>query len=213
MSKTVKQNDRAQGVAEARPPSAAPSPGGPQRERATFASPGDAGVGMSDHPPGCACSGEDCDYGSALPIGGTIVSGTEGHEIYCGCPDCGPSDDSCAGCGETCDKEFCFCVEDCTVCPDVAEAKDLGLEQFTFTCTPDTIPPGDYQDCWNPDTYMAFWDEGELVVVDTQSDQRWEVISYEPQIRPASRQYYTWYCARRGATDPCTEDFMRSISS
>lgn len=90
---------------------------------------------------------------------------------------------------------------------------DLSLEQFVFTITPNDLPPGDYQDCWHPDTYMAFWDHADLIVADCHSDTRWRVIAWEAQRRASSRQYYTWFCERIGATDPCDEDFMREISS
>ena len=141
------------------------------------------------------------------------------HEVYCSCADCHAEDDEnepygpCRGCGEACDEDFCFCTSTCTVCDGNDGNIDLALEQFTFTSTPDLLPQGDYQDCWNPDTYMAFWDDGELVVADTQSDARWRVISCKEQTRAASRQYYTWYCERIGVTNPCDEDFMKAISS
>ena len=219
------QNDGARGVAETAFPSyAAEPPGGPFGPRATFASSGNVGPGGP-----CPC-GDDhsedydgsnyVDDGSVYSPGTAAGSGfvgvpedpdTTGHEIYCGCPDCRPSsasDDSCPDCGEICDDEFCFCKSDCTIC-----GEDLSLEQFTFTITPDVLPVGDHQDCWNPATYMAFWDDDELIVADTQSDARWRVISCEPQTRAASRQYYTWYCERIGVLDPCDEDFMKSISS
>ena len=227
------QNRDARGVekaelsAETTPYSAAEAPGGYPSlagPRATFASPGSVGPGGP-----CPCgddhSGDYEDDGSNYVDDGSVYSpGTaagsgfvgvpedpdvSGHELLCGCPDCRASDDSCSGCGEFCNEDFCECLSDCTSCLDV----DLGLEQFTFTCAPDVIPPGDFQDCWNPDTFMAFWDDDKIIVADTQSDARWEVISYEQQGRASSRPYYTWYCARIGVLDPCDESFMRSISS
>jgi hypothetical protein len=173
----VKKNDveyDAQGVALSVPyPSAAEAPGGPEPARATFASPGDAGVS-------------------------------------------GPVDTSCSGCGEPCDDDFCFCHPTCDTCDDDSYV-DFALEQFTFTITPEDLPCGDYQDCHSPDTYMAFWEDGDdpaLIVADTLSDARWRVIRHERQQRAASRPFYTWFCERLDApSDPCDDDFLRSISS
>ncbi len=136
---------------------------------------------------------------------------TSSHHIYCNCRDCrSRRNEICEGCGETCDEDFCFCRPTCVVCADI---RKLALEQFTFTIPAYQLPHGDYQDCWNPDTYMASWEENEIVVADTQSDARWLVISCRVQSRAAGRQYYTWYCSRIGVEEPCDDDFMRDISS
>lgn len=181
-----------------------------------------AGSGKGPGGP-CPC-GEDHNAGETLGSFGVgpLYSGSErapdisSHEVYCSCSDChAPEepDDSCPGCGKTCDDDFCFCPPTCAICDDNLDSIDLALEQFTFTITPDLLSPGDYLECFSPDMLTAFWDDGELTVADTQSDARWRVISCEEQTRGAGRQYYTWYCERIGVTNPCDEDFMKAISS
>jgi hypothetical protein len=93
---------------------------------------------------------------------------------------------------------------------------DLSLEQFVFTCTPHDIPSGDYQDCWDPKTLMAYWDDdSELIVADSQTDDRFRVICFEQQRRGRSRarSYWTWYCKRISPLNGCDADFMKEISS
>ena len=225
MSEKVQNEDGAQGVAETQPYFAAESPGGPKGPGpcspyllAAFNSPGAVGPGGA-----CPC-GEPHDARETLgtaPLAGSGGYGfgcfpkcgrdVSGHEVYCGCPDC-HDDDSCSGCGRTCDEDFCFCPPNCAICGEEDEI-DLSMEQFTFTIEPGTLSHGDYQDCCSPDTLMAFWDDDELIVGDTQSDARWRFIYFEPQNSPASRQYYTWYCKRIGVLNPCDENFMKAISS
>lgn len=130
---------------------------------------------------------------SSPGVVGTSSDSSSGHELYCDCPDCRPDD-------------FFLEVDEHDTC-------HLGFEQFVFTTTPEEVPLGDYQDCWHPDTYMAYWDHADLIVADTQSELRYRVVYYEAQRRPASRQYYTWYCERLGVTDPCTEEYLKDISS
>ena len=193
------QNCDARDVAETQPYFAAESPRGPGGP--------------------CPCGEDHSRDGGARPPAGSYGSGcfpkcgrdVSGHEVYCGCPDC-HDDDSCSGCGRTCDEDFCFCPPNCAICGEEDEI-DLSMEQFTFTIEPGTLSHGDYQDCCSPDTLMAFWDDDELIVGDTQSDARWRFIYFEPQNSPASRQYYTWYCKRIGVLNPCDENFMKAISS
>lgn len=197
MSKKREQKSEydARGVALSIPyPSSAEAPGGPESARATFASPGDAGV-----------SGPQKGFFSV----DELCFDCSEYESECAC------EDSCSGCGEPCNDDRCLCHPTCGACDDDSYV-DFALEQFTFTCTPEALDFGDYQDCWSPDTYMAFWEDGEdpsLIVADTQSDARWRVINFEQQQRASSRPFYTWFCERIGVTDPCDEEYLRGISS
>lgn len=178
-------------------------------DKGSWGIPGASSTAPRQHNPAMCPCGED-HSSAAWDFTGLAGSGSgsrapdiSSHEVYCGCSDCHAEEDDEF---DFDDDDFCDCEEqpcDCYV--------DLVLEQFTFTITPDLLPEGDYQDCWNPDTLMAFWDDGELLVGDTQSDARWRVINCEEQRRPGI--YYTWYCERIGVLNPCTEDFMKAISS
>jgi hypothetical protein len=97
--------------------------------------------------------------------------------------------------------------------PTGALVPDDGLMVFTFTCTPHDIPYGEYQDCWHPDTCMAYWDGDDMWVSNCHTGERYRVIHYQRQRRASSREYYTWYCERENAANPCDENFMRSLSS
>lgn len=184
--KKEQKSDGARGVAETQPSSAAEAPGGhtsASAERATFASPGVVGT-------------SSCDSGrlSATEPNESNVPKCE-HGLADRCPECdGPP-------GHT------------GALGPVGFDDSGTLVPFVFTCTPGDVPPGDYQDCWHPNTHMAFWDHEEMVVADCHSGDKYTVICYEQQRRPSSRPYFTWFCAPQQPANPATQDFMREISS
>lgn len=188
--------DGARDVAETPLPSAPEAPRGPFGPKATFASPGNAGPCSAALP--CPCG----EYHSAEPVETPDPLGPPGS-VYFG------EDRICPGCGETCENDFCFCPEDCVLCEDI----DLALEQFTFTLRPEDLVPGDSKVCWSPPNLVAFWEDDVLLVVDTQSEAKYRVMSCEEQTRAPASHYYTWFCERIRVLDPCTEDFMKAISS
>ena len=154
----------------------------------------------------------DTDSSAAEAPGGPATFDSPGvvGTSSCDCPDCGDSEAPVPAAPRTFPEKGYFSESFGVV---GVETDELKYEQFVFTCAPGDLPVGDFQDCYDPDAFMAFWVKDELIVADPVTDERFRVVYCQRHQRAAARGYWTWYCERVGVTDPCDEEFLRGISS